>query len=563
MKFTKFFLITLFSIIGFSQISGQNVPKDYFHNPLKINMVLSGTFAELRSNHFHSGIDIKTNGTTGLGVFASAPGYVSRINISPFGYGKAIYISHPNGYTTVYAHLDHFNKEIDSIIKAEQYSRERFELNFFPPKGLIKIERGELIAYSGNSGGSGGPHLHFEIRDGAERPMNPLNFGIEIPDNIKPTIQGIRIYNFINNQSVGYKEFKDYKGSTGLKTSDTIHTASQIYIGINTIDKLNGASNHNGVYSVIIKLDSQLVYKTEANRIVFSEKRYINAFLDFGTYYKQNTRYQISRILPANRLSIYQTVSNNGIIDLRDKKAHLINIEVSDIKGNTSKESFYVKGNEDIIESPVDEANLFFDRDNKFIIPEATVSIPKGCLYENIHFNMKAKENKSSYYSPIIEMGNPEIPLHSYVTLSIKPDSNLTENLYSKAALASLTKTNSIYYEGGSYSNGFVSTKTRSFGSYFIVVDTIAPRIKALNIYNGKTLKAQNKVEFIITDDLSGIEVYKGLVNGKWVLGDYDAKRNLLSFEIDEHWPKGNLSFVLILQDDKKNTAKATYKLIR
>ena len=149
-------------------------PQDYFQSPLEIPLILSGTFAELRSNHFHSGLDIKTQQQSGLKVMAAASGFVSRIKVSHFGYGKALYITHPNGYTTVYAHLQNFNPEIDAYIKHRQYKNESYEIELFPKAGELLVNNGDIVAYSGNTGGSGGPHLHFEIRNKQEHPMNPM-----------------------------------------------------------------------------------------------------------------------------------------------------------------------------------------------------------------------------------------------------------------------------------------------------------------------------------------------------------------------------------------------------
>lgn len=560
MREIKILLLVLIST-GF-QFGGfaQKIQKDYFQSPLKIGLYLSGTFGELRSNHFHTGLDIKTYGRIGLEVYAAADGYVSRIKISPYGYGKALYIRHPNGYTTVYGHLDHFNTYIDSIVKEEQYKRKNFEIDYFPDKDLIQISKGQLVAYSGNNGGSDGPHLHFEIRNSAEKPLNPMNFGINIQDTIKPAIQAIKIYFIENNQLIDFKDFSYYKGSIGLKKSDTIYTSRSIYFGIKTTDQLNGASNKNGVYSVCVKLDSTIVYRTFADKLDFDEQRYINSFLDYKIIYNESERYRITRKQPGNKLSIYESLVNNGIIIL-DDQAHLIQIEVSDFEDNTSKIEFYVKNKFVYKFKEAVRPNFFYNHSNHYEIADANIIIPEGCLYEDIYFNMRSISNKYSTFSQMIEFGNPEIPLHSYATISIKADSTLPKKYYSKAALASLTKQNKIYYEGGKYSNGWVTGKTRSFGRYFIVVDSVAPIVKELNLYNRKNISNQSSLEFLISDNLSGIKSYSAYVNKKWVLGEYDPKKNLLTFPIDDHFDSGNLLFELFVSDDKNNLTKLTFSL--
>lgn len=564
MKNTFHTLLILISFLSSQTAYSQSYPQGYFRKPLDIPLVLSGTFGELRSNHFHSGIDIKTQGRMGLKVYAAADGYISRIKISPWGYGNALYIKHPNGYTTVYGHMLHFNKKLDSIIKSVQYSRKSFAVEYYPKANQIPIQKGEVIGFSGNSGGSGGPHLHFEIRDAAERPCNAFLFGIKVPDNIKPTIKALKIYllPYDSYSNTLQKEYKFSSKRKPLSLNDTIIVTPNFYVGINSYDKLNGASNKNGIYTYSVYVDGKLHFNFTAEKIVFSEKRYINSYIDFKELYENRDRFQRSYVEPGNKLSVYKKKVNSGIINLKDSLAHQIKIETKDYAGNSNSMEFYVQNGP--VKTPkihYPAPNFKYTQQNLYRIENAKVSFPIGSFYDDIYFTMSSLKNIYNSYSQLIRVGNPEIPLHKYAQLSIKADSNLTPNLYAKAAIASLSKNKRLIYEGGKYSNGWVNTKTRSFGDYFIVVDTIAPRVKAENVYNGKYVTNQKSLDFIITDNLSGINKYIGTVDGKWVLGQYDPKKSRLSFPIDEHYPKGSFKFKLIIRDAKGNSKVVNYTL--
>jgi hypothetical protein len=526
---------------------------------------LSGTFGELRGNHFHSGIDIKTQGVTGKDILAAADGYVSRIKISPWGYGKALYIKHPNGYTTVYGHLKQFNQGIDSLVRKEQYRRHSFAMDYYPKAHSINVKQGEVVAFSGNSGGSGGPHLHFEIRDAQSRPLNPMNFGITVADNRKPEIFGIRIYSLYPGGHVLTKSYKSVKGRIDLNAKDTLTVSQNFYLGVGSYDRQNGANNKNGVYGMEIRLDSALYFSYKANRLVFSEKRYINAFFDFASYYETAKRYVLSRILPGNRLSIYGLYRNKGLIQLRDNNTHRIDIEVFDHKGNTSHYAFYVQKEDEnahIFKAKL-PPNLHWEEEQSFREDFAYVNIPSKSLYEDIFFSLTAHKNPHSKYSPLIKVGSPLVPLHKYITLGIKVDSTLSTQYYKKAAIISLTKKGRWYYEGGKYSKGYVEVKTRSFGDYFIAIDTIAPILKAINVFNGKSISGQQSIDFEISDNLSGIKTWVGNANNKWVLADYDPKRKRLSFPLDSYWPKGKIKFSLLVIDDRNNRTEVHYELQR
>jgi len=292
-RFFSLFLV-LFPLVASAQIS--NVPQDYFKDPLDIPLILSGTFGELRSNHFHAGLDIKTQGRQGLEVKASAKGFISRIKIQHYGYGKALYVQHPNGYTTVYGHLKKLAPKIEEYLKERQYNKESYEIELFPGASELQVEQGEVIAYSGNTGGSGGPHLHFEIRNGSQRPMNPEMFGIEIQDTRDPIVDGLFAYPIgegahVNN-SANRQKLRLIPQNDGSYTTSALEACGEIGFGISTVDQKSLAPNKNGVYKIEASLNGSPVMNLDFQRFSFAESRYLNFLIDYEYYSNHRKRVQ-------------------------------------------------------------------------------------------------------------------------------------------------------------------------------------------------------------------------------------------------------------------------------
>ena len=330
----NFILKILFFLISINLVVAQNNQR----NPLDYETILSGTFGELRSNHFHSGIDIKTKGKEGSKVYAFSKGYVSRIKISKGGYGKAIYIKHNDGKTSVYAHLKRFSKKIETIVKNEQYKKENYEIEIFPALNEIKILDNELIAYSGNTGGSSGPHLHFEIRDINQKPINPLSYGIDVKDSKTPSILGLRLYSLYKNREIkDYKNLTLYKRDKNTFITDTVISIGTLGFGIQTFDRQDLASNKNGVYKINTYIDNDSLVSIDFSKFSFEETKHINRYIDYSEFKRNKRRFQKLFIQKNNPLSIYKTERNNGVISLIESNKHLIKIEVLDFKKNITR----------------------------------------------------------------------------------------------------------------------------------------------------------------------------------------------------------------------------------
>ena len=550
-------VLLIITLLSNSFVFGQD-----YHAPLNFRLLLSGTFGELRGNHFHSGIDIKTEGVEGQKVYAIEDGYVSRIKISSWGYGKVIYIRHPStGHTSVYAHLQKFSTKIESIVKKEHYKKESFEINFYPNKEAIKISKGEIIALSGNSGGSSGAHLHFEIRNTkTEHPINPLQFGFKIDDNIAPTLKKLKIYAFDTTLINGYRKSKiiTIKKTNDKYSIDETPTINGGFgLGIFTYDKLNDSYNKNGIYSIKLCVDSTICYEFKVDELDFSTSRYINAHIDYCEHKESKNKYHRCYKLPHNKLTNYSNLINEGIISIHDTLIHLISLEVTDIYGNISELDFKIKStnNPFLLRCPLpkDTINTPFslDKVNIFKKEDMELTMEAFSLYEPLQFNYSTTDSVKGVFGNVHSVHNNTVPVHKKYTLSIK--ANVPERLKSKTYIATTNMKGNFWYLGGDWQNGFLKNKVREFGNFCIVADTTNPEIKGVNIFDGKVFNTQTTIKCTIKDKNSGIKSYRAEIDGKWILMDYDYKRNLLRFDIEKNISKGKHPFTLKIIDNVGN----------
>ncbi|MGQ7869176.1 M23 family metallopeptidase [Sunxiuqinia sp. sy24] len=523
-------------------IFAQAPDPEYFRSPLAIPIQLSGNFGELRSNHFHSGIDIKTEGKTGLPIYAAAEGEVSRINISPSGFGLALYLNHPNGQTTVYGHLLSFRDDIQAYARKIQYERESFAVDLSVPKGTFQIKKGELIALSGNSGSSGGPHLHFEIRDThSQNPQNPLLFRFPIVDDMKPKILSAAIYPLSDDAHV-YGKSNDrrietvyYDGAYHLKGNPTIPVYGNIGFGLQTLDYLNGSWSKCGIYEISLAVDDQEVYTFRMNELSFAETRYLNSHIDYSHYRQHYRRIQKSWVDQGNKLSNYPTLENHGVVNLSDGKTHQIRYEVKDVYGNKSTLSFRVQSKKTSIERSEDSGQLIrLNEEIQLEKPGVQAHFKPGTFYSDFNLDFETKPANNLFFSPLYRVHNDRIPVHQSYQLKIKAD-EVPDSLQAKSLLAVIDeKSGKKWSMGGAYQDGWIMARVRQMGTFAITVDTVAPTIRPLSIQNRKSLTERNRIRFKISDDFSGIDSYRGQIDGQWVLFEYDAKNALITYHLDK-----------------------------
>lgn len=531
-----------------------------FKPPLAITPpALAGSFGELRANHFHSGLDFRTNQQTGYPVFASEDGYISRIRIQNSGFGLALYINHPNGFTSVYAHLSRFNPKIGQIAKAMQYKNKSYEIDEFPNADLITVHKGDIIAYSGNTGSSGGPHLHFEIRDTkTEATINPQLLGIQIPDQIPPVIHSMYVYR-LNGKPFNEFTPKQYfqvignKGNYSLNKVNTINLSGEVGFGIVTTDKHNGQSGTNGVYMIELEVDGSPIFASTLEKFNFENSKAINSHIDYPALLRLKQSIQKSFTDPGNPLQIYSNLINNGRVSFNDGKLHLVKYTISDAQGNKSTLAFNVLANyKAVIPTPKLPlgTNFNYTKVNEFNNNKVKIILPKGTLYNDLNFvYQKFPKPQSNSFSDIHQIHNELTPLHTGFELWIKPDSSL--NKFQNKALIVNTQRVS---QGGYFENGYVKAQPKKFGSFFVAIDTIAPNIVPLNIANGKNMSQISKISYRISDNLSGIKSFNGYIDGKWILMEFDAKSASLWHTFDEQTLPGKHNFELSVTDLKDNT---------
>ena len=539
-----------------------------FISPLKIPLVLAGTFGELRSNHFHSGIDIKTKGKEGFPVIAIEDGYVSRVKVKPGGYGKALYLSHSNGYVSVYAHLRNFHHSIDNYLLDKQYANKSFSIDLFPDIELFFFNQGDTIAWSGNTGSSSAPHLHFEIRDSkSQEVINPLLFGFKAKDTTAPTIKNLFVYPIDSSSNINGRNdtFRFPVISNAINSfqllNQNITINGPIGFGIEVYDFLDNAPNKNGIYSLELFIDSSLVYMHDMDRFSFSETRYINSLIDYQANKLSGFRPQKSFLDSNNKLSIYKTLKNRGRLLFDETSSHQALYRVKDVAGNSSILEFNFTSDTTMHDLFISKRDSFFPyhKENVFQKDNFKLRIPEYSLYNDLFFSYSSESSSNKFICDIHHIHREETPIHLFYEISIK--ANLDNEFKDKAVICSISKGNKYGCLSSNWKDGFLTAKTNTFGDYSVLIDSIPPKLTK-NSYS-TDLTNVSMMSFEVEDELSGIASYNAFVDGEWILLEYDLKNKSLIHHFDGHITSGTHSLEIIVKDNVDNEKRLKLQFVR
>ena len=569
-KFYICLLISIFSVcragLAQNRIQSKTYPQTDFIYPMELAPSTAGAFAELRPNHFHAGLDFRSNQRTGYPVHAVMYGYVSRVKVQLGGFGNAVYLTHPDGYTTVYGHLERFSPEILKALRYQQTKTESFDADFKLQPFQIPVYKGQVIAWSGNTGASGGPHLHFEVRDSAtEETINPQLFGFLIPDRIPPALQGMCVYH-LNGAPFSEKTLRQIHSLTGtggnyrLAGPQTLELSGSIGFGIMANDMNSSSASRNGVYSVELKMDGNTIFTYAAERFAFDQTHAINALIDYPQQVLTHRFIQKSFILPGSRISLYPQSVNRGVIEFRDTALHEMEYLVKDIAGNVSTLKFNVRSSIPKDRPVFKPAGylMHYNQVNEFTADKLKLTIPAGNLYDDVDFMYTTLPRRAGLQSAIYRLHNKLTPIHDGFSIWIKPEEDL--GVYGDKAMIVASNGGT---DGNVYEDGYVKATAHAFGDFFIKLDTVAPVITPVNIHNGANLHAARNIAVRMSDNLSGVKTWKGSIDGKWVLMEWSYRNRVPRYTFDDTLTPGRHTFEFTATDFKNNTATFTAEFYR
>jgi len=517
-------LITFIITLNIPYLISQEVN---FHSPIETPFNLSGTFGEFRSN-FHTGIDFK--GGKGKEIYSIEDGYVSRIETNIYGYGKVVYINHYNGYTSVYAHLNNFSPILENYIKGEQYKSKSYVIKRFPKVDEIKVSKGELIGYSGNTGRSFGAHLHFEIRDtDTQNALNPLNFNYEYIDEERPIIRGLYVIDeeerLLSNLP---EQVKISKLNDSVYIGNDVVYNGLIGFGIDIYDiQFKNLFNRNGVYEIELLIDSLPVFSYKMDEINFSENHFKKLMYDYKSLVENNKRILKVYTPPNSNLSFLKNNKFNGIIDPREVKESFVSIKVSDKNRNSSYVNFKIKY-ENNIKKKLAYDGIEILKNQKYEINknESIIEIKKNTFYDDVLMNISESNDT-------IFLGDDMFPTRSSIIIKY-PINNLKDTSRLNQIFIGKVLKNEVNYLNTKIDKKYIYASTRTLGNYTIYRDSILPEIRPINFSDKSNVNSNKTLSLYMKDDKSGIKNYEAYINGKWALFEYEPKQNIIFHDLDD-----------------------------
>jgi hypothetical protein len=555
-------VVLFFTRIGNAQ--SKPYPQNYFRHPLNIPMQLVANFGEIRANHWHMGLDIRTQHRVNLPVYAAADGYVARVSVEPGGFGQAIYINHPNGYTTLYGHLNSFFPALAAYVKQQQYDQQRWNVNLILPPDLFTVQKGQLIALSGSTGASEGPHVHFEIRDSqTENCLNPLLFRFPLPDAVPPTVLRLAMYDRnISTYEQSPKIFAIKRSGSNYSVSGSpIRTGSnKISFAIGAVDHFTGTSNPNGIYSARLIMDGEPLSEFVLDNISYNDTRYINAQLDYPYKARGGSSLQHITPLPGADSVAYRLWNSDGAIHLNDNAPHAIVIEVGDASGNISRISFTVQLDVSLMKTyTTGEGERFIPNNvNIFERENFEVFTTERTIYDTIPVQFSTSdENGPGSVSSVYNFFSAAIPVHDSIRVRIKPSGDLNAEDRDRIVIRNRSGART-YVQKGRWENGWVSASFRQFGNYEAFVDREPPTINAPSA----DLSRASRIVFAPHDNFNAIRSFRAEVDGQWLRFSNDKGESWI-YNFDEHFPRGSHELTVVVEDEAGNRTTRTWTVKR
>lgn len=562
----RYYLLTIFFLYA-SIINSQN-SGDY---PLEIPIILSGTFGELRPNHFHAGIDIKTKGTEGFKVYSIGDGYVSRIQITHGGYGKALYIKHDNGQSSVYAHLQKFSPKIEKIVKEIQYSKESYTFRTYPSKDEIRISEKELIGFSGNTGRSFGPHLHYELRDELDRPINPMAFkNYSVKDTIPPVVLGLYYKlipeNSISGSNSSFNELKLKKISNNLFISDTLKTSGPVGFGINSFDRMNNTWNKMGLSNIKTNIDGNEIFNMDLNSFSYDEWRHINTFIDYPYYKNKKIKIQKLYIEEFNPLDMYKRSLGDGVVKINETNVtYLYSVKLFDFNKNQSEILVPIQWEKqnDLSNRKLDFENMFKvnkDSTYNFKFPGAKVSIEKNSFYTDKIIQIFEENN-------LLHVDKDSIPLLKGITIKMDV-SRYNDSIRNRTYIGRIGENKKSSFVSSKKEENYVIAKVNNLGDFVIKIDSIKPNISVIDISDNQWISNRKNLSIKISDNESGVKNYRGTINDKWILLEYNPMKGILTYDFNDNVNRDDVKNVLEIKiednvGNEKKLIKTFYRKIK
>ena len=565
--------ILLMNLVSYSQIFPvKNYPKGYFSWPVDAKIALAANFGELRPNHYHMGLDCKSDQMENRSVMAAADGYIAKVKIESFGFGRCIYIHHPNGLTTLYAHLNDFYPALERYVTDQQYQLKSWKVFLDLPAGLFTVKKGQFIAFSGNTGGSQGPHVHFEIRDTkTDKVLNPLLFGFPVADNIAPDILQLAVYDRTISTHEQHPRFYPLKKVNGVFTTSPsllIVNTDKVSFAITAYDRYSGSTNKNGIYQAVLSENDHPIIGFQLDSINYDETRYLNAHIDYKLHSSGGPYVQHLSRLPGYPNGIYHGHSGDGVIDIRDDLVHNIKIAVKDANGNTSLLQLDIQKNESkqikitadtnpdhqIMEFRPGFINVFENNQVRFYLPE-------NALYDSIRFTFK--EIIPAQGNPIYQLHNGNIPVHGMFPVNIKnPQANFSDKMVMRRFWGDKEDYSKAEHVTMGYDKDWYKANFREFGNFQLLEDTSPPTITPIGIKEGMNISKLNRLAFVIKDNTKELEKFSAYLDGKWIRFSND-KGSTFIYRLDDHCPPGTHELKISVEDCVGNKSERTYHFTR